>query len=126
MGRSLTVLSPIKHGDKDYKPGDKFVGSDEVVADLITAGALEDPNREKSVVEVSELEEAKAQAQELRGAAEKELADAKAEAAKIIDDAKIEAGKIKGDAKAEAQDIVTSAQDAPKNGAQTKPATPSK
>ncbi|MDV7992067.1 ATP synthase F0 subunit B [Rhodococcus sp. IEGM 1374] len=122
----LTVLSPIIHDQTEYKPGDKFEGDDKVVADLIAAGALEDPNREKTVQESSELDEAKAQAQELRGAAEKELADAKAEAAKILDDANTEADKIKADAKAEGQAAIKAAQDAAKNGAQTKPSTPTK
>lgn len=122
----LTVLSPIVHDQTEYKPGDKFEGDDKVVAELIAAGALEDPNREKTVQENSELDEAKAQAQELRGAAEKELADAKAEAAKILDDAKTEADKIKADAKAEGQAAIKAAQDAAKNGAQTKPSTSAK
>lgn len=52
-------------------------------------------------------------------------ANAKAEAAKILD-AKTEADKIKADAKAEGQAAIKTAQDAAKNGVQTKPFTSTK
>lgn len=95
----LTVLSPITHDDKDYKPGDKFEGKDEVVRPLIEAGALEDPNRPKSTVEASEIEDAKTRGDEIVKAAEQELADAKTEAERLVAEARAEADEIKRTAK---------------------------
>jgi dsDNA-specific endonuclease/ATPase MutS2 len=122
----LKVLSPIIHDGKTYKPGQKFEGDDKVVADLIAAGALEDPNRPKTEDEADELANAKVQADELIKAAEQHVADAKVEADKLRDDAKVDAEKIRADAKVEADKLVKDAQDPTKKAAEAKPSTSTK
>ncbi|MDQ0825418.1 putative membrane protein YqiK [Arthrobacter sp. B2I5] len=103
MMAKLLVLNPITHNDKDYKVGDKFEGSEEVVASLIAAGALEDPDREKTVQESSELADAQAQAEKIVKDAEAKAADTAAAAEKVLADAQAQAEKIVKDAEAAAK-----------------------
>lgn len=113
------VLHTIEDDGVRYEKGATFEGSDEVVAQLIAAGALRDPkapaeeedtSTDDATAEAQQIiDDAKAEAEKIRETAEKEaegiLSDAKDEAGKVGEAAKVDADKVIADAKAEAEKI---------------------